>query len=113
MNLNEHVIFAGVRSEIPEIMSLFDIFLFPSKMEGLGIVAIEAQASNLPCIISENIPKSIDMKLGLVSRLPLEIDEWVSKILNCNKVNVSKINLLSNNDFNINATCKKLIEKYW
>lgn len=111
-NLNNHVIFAGVRSEIPEIMSLFDMFLFPSKMEGLGIVAIEAQAANLSCIISEIVPKSVDMQLGLVSWVPLEKDKWINKILNYKNINVEKNERLAESNFDIGVTCKKLVEKY-
>lgn len=40
-------------------MQAFDVFLFPSLYEGLGIVGIEAQATGLPVIASENIPKSM------------------------------------------------------
>lgn len=34
-----------------------DIFVFPSLWEGLGIVAIEAQAAGLPTICSDQVPK--------------------------------------------------------
>jgi glycosyltransferase involved in cell wall biosynthesis len=41
------------RSDIPEIMKAMDVFVFPSLYEGLGIVLIEAQVSNLRRIVSE------------------------------------------------------------
>ena len=56
-NLDEHVVFLGVRKDIPDLMNLFDVFLFPSTYEGLGIVGIEAQASGLPTFMSEAVPK--------------------------------------------------------
>ena len=55
--LNEKVIFAGERTDIPELLSAMDIFIFPSIHEGLGIVAIEAQAAGLIIIASNAIPK--------------------------------------------------------
>lgn len=55
-NLENCVIFMGVRDDIPDLMNLFDCFVFPSHSEGLGIVAIEAQAAGLPCFVSEGIP---------------------------------------------------------
>lgn len=57
LGLSESVRFLGVRSDIPELLQAFDVFLFPSLYEGLGIVAIEAQAAGLPTIVSEHIPE--------------------------------------------------------
>ena len=50
------VIFYGTTQKVPEILSAMDIFVFPSLSEGLGIVALEAQASGLPTICSSAIP---------------------------------------------------------
>ena len=53
--LTEHVTFTGGRNDVPDMMNLFDLFVFPSFYEGLGIVLIEAQAAGLPCIASDAI----------------------------------------------------------
>lgn len=55
--LAEKVIFLGPREDVAELYQAMDIFLFPSFYEGLGIVAIEAQVSNLSVIASDLIPK--------------------------------------------------------
>ncbi|WP_165364214.1 glycosyltransferase family 1 protein [Sporolactobacillus sp. THM19-2] len=55
-NLTGSVHFLGIRSDIPDLMQAFDAFVFPSLFEGLGIVLVEAQASGLPCFVSERIP---------------------------------------------------------
>ena len=55
--VHEYVTFAGMRSDIPEMLWAMDIFLFPSLYEGLGIAGIEAQATGLPCIFSEEVPR--------------------------------------------------------
>ncbi len=55
-NLQNKVIFLGQRSDIHDIMQAMDVFLFPSRFEGLGIVLIEAQASGLPCVTSTAVP---------------------------------------------------------
>lgn len=47
----------GQRSDVNEILSVSDLFLLPSRFEGLGIVLVEAQASGLPCVMSDVIPK--------------------------------------------------------
>ncbi|MVP00490.1 glycosyltransferase family 1 protein [Paenibacillus lutrae] len=72
----------GVRKDIPELIGAFDLFLLPSLYEGLGIVVIEAQAAGVPCLISDQVPEEADLKLGLVSRLPLQADagEWAAQM---------------------------------
>lgn len=60
-NLLKQVIFVGRKSNPEDYMQAFDIFLLPSKYEGLGLVAIEAQCSGLPVITSNNVPEDINI----------------------------------------------------
>ena len=80
-HLQDKVIFMGLRKDIPDIMNLFDLFLFPSLYEGLGIVGIEAQAAGLPCIFSDTIPMNA-IVTDNVTRISLNapIVEWVNTI---------------------------------
>lgn len=55
--LEDAVSFLGVRDDVQKLYQGMDLFLFPSLFEGLGIVLIEAQACDLPCLISDVIPK--------------------------------------------------------
>ncbi|MDH7576316.1 MAG: glycosyltransferase family 4 protein [Bacillota bacterium] len=45
MNLSERVIFTGYRSDIPPLLSHFDLVVIPSIQEGLSIFCLEALAS--------------------------------------------------------------------
>lgn len=54
--IKEKVIFLGMCNDVPSILQMFDIFVFPSIFEGLGLAIIEAQASGLPCIASKAVP---------------------------------------------------------
>ncbi len=56
LGLKDHVIITGARTDVSILLQAMDVFVFPSNFEGLGIVAIEAQAAGLPCIVSESIP---------------------------------------------------------
>lgn len=58
----DNVFFLGERRDIPEIMRAFDIFVFPSLTEGLGISLLEAMYMGLPAIASsiEGILEIID-----------------------------------------------------
>ncbi|NRG47241.1 glycosyltransferase [Bacillus sp. CRN 9] len=59
LNLDENVIFMGIREDISDLLQAFDIFLFPSLNEGLGIVAIESQAASLKTFVSDGVPAEV------------------------------------------------------
>lgn len=56
LGIDRNIIFAGVRSDITDILSGSDVFILPSLFEGLGIVMIEAQANGIPIVCSNVIP---------------------------------------------------------
>jgi glycosyltransferase EpsF len=49
--------FAGIRRDLKRLMYASDLFLFPSRGEGLGMVAVEAQATGLPVLASTAVPR--------------------------------------------------------
>jgi len=59
LGLLNSVIFTGLRSDIPDLLHAMDVFVFPSLYEGLPVTLIEAQASGLPCIISDSITSEV------------------------------------------------------
>ncbi|NMH75287.1 glycosyltransferase family 1 protein [Bacillus sp. RO2] len=81
LKLEEKIVFAGVRSDIPDLLQGMDLFAFPSLHEGLPVTLIEAQSAGVPCLISEVITEEVDMGLGLVEYLPIKKhDQWVEAI---------------------------------
>lgn len=82
LNISEDVIFLGSRNDVSDLLQAMDIFVFPSKSEGFGIAVVEAQASGLPCLISDVIPKDA-IATDLVVSLSLESDAkvWSREIL--------------------------------
>jgi len=84
LGIQEKVILTGSVSNVHEYMQAMDVFVFPSHYEGLGMVAIEAQASGLPCVISDRIPKQV-IVTEVVTSLPLSnASHWVGVILDKN-----------------------------
>lgn len=85
MNL-ENVIFKGRVNNVHEWMQAFDVFLLPSRFEGLPVVLIEAQASGLICLASDNVSveAAITPKLSYLS---LENPaDWADAICNADFV---------------------------
>jgi glycosyltransferase involved in cell wall biosynthesis len=62
LRIERNVIFAGHRNDIPEMLSIMDIFVLPSVKEGLPMVILEAMASKKPVIAARvgGIPKVIN-----------------------------------------------------
>ena len=55
LGLSDNVVFAGhvPYDEVPSMLGMAEIFVFPSKAEGFPLVVLEAMACGLPCIISD------------------------------------------------------------
>lgn len=52
-DLGVKLILAGYRNDIGEILKCADVFVFPSKREGLPVSVMEAMAAGLACVVSE------------------------------------------------------------
>lgn len=55
--LESKVTFLGARGDVDKIYQAMDLFILPSQFEGLGVVALEAQAALLPCVLSGGVPE--------------------------------------------------------
>ena len=77
LGINDNVIFTGIRSDIPELLSAMDVFLFPSFFEGMPNTIIEAQAIGIPCVLSDSITREADVT-GLLHYVSLKErpDKW-------------------------------------
>lgn len=82
LNLSDSVIFYGNTYKAHEYYQAMDCFVFPSLYEGLGIVAIEAQAAGLRTLCSEAIPQEakITEQLEYMS-LSDSPKKWADKVL--------------------------------
>lgn len=80
LQLRDHVIFTGIRSDVPDLLSAMDVFVFPSLYEGMPNTVIEAQATGLPCLISDTITQQANIT-GLVHYQSLdEPSKWAKCI---------------------------------
>jgi glycosyltransferase EpsF len=67
LGIEDNVVFLGSRSDVPRIMTTFDVFLLPSLFEGIPLVLIEAQAKGIPILASDKVNKKVDLELGLIN----------------------------------------------
>lgn len=79
--LSDSVLCLNSTSQIEDMYLVMDVFVFPSHYEGLGIVAIEAQAMGLPVVTSDQVPQEVAItEYCQFLSLTAPIDEWVDAL---------------------------------
>ena len=111
LNISNKVKVLGLRTDVPELINLMDVFILPSIYEGFGIVLLEAQSVGIPCIVSENIQKEVDVGLKLINWVHLQNKKsWISSIIKKknDKIKNKSIleNIISSSRFNISNVVK-------
>ncbi len=113
-SINNRVIFTGVQDS-SKMYQAMDIFAFPSLLEGLGMVAIEAIASGLPVVASEYVPDEIDLSRN-VQHLPIgenNLYKWIDCIQNIDFANRKEsLHAIVDAGYSIQCESKKLQETY-
>lgn len=82
LNLENNVIFLGKCTEVEKYLQAMDLFVLPSLHEGLPVVLIEAQASGLPCFVSDKVSKEADLTNSMKFIDISNIKPWVEDINN-------------------------------
>lgn len=115
--LAQKIVMAGVRSDIPAIMSALDCMLFPSLWEGLPVSVIESQMANLPCVLSTNISRETQIS-GLLSWFSLKKSDqdWAEEAIELANQHFNNRNDYSftpqNTGYDINKTVEQLMQFY-
>lgn len=114
LGISNKVIFAGLRTDVNELLQAMDVFLFPSLYEGLPVSIVEAQASGLPCVISDKVPIECK-KTDLVYQMNLSDtpEKWADKIEELSKIERrNTYQEIKESGFDIKANAEKLEEFY-
>ena len=91
--LQDRIQMTGVRPDISQLLQAADVFLFPSLWEGLPVSVIEAQATGLPCVISDTISKEVEVSpLVEWHSLTESPEHWARRCLDLAKENMGKRN---------------------
>ncbi len=113
--LEKFVLFLGKRNDVNMLMQALDVFLLPSKYEGLPVSLVEAQCSGLHCFISDTITKDVEAtdRLHYMS-LKESCSVWANEILKFNDGYERRDvkDKIFNSHFNIKNEARKLQEFY-
>ena len=114
LGLSKDVIFMGSRSDVNQLMQAMDIFVFPSLYEGLPLTMVEAQASGLPCLISNNIPDECILVQDLVKKKNItdSAADWANIICSISLNRKQYLQAITKAGYNIKYEAEKLQDFY-
>ncbi|MEI6603416.1 MAG: glycosyltransferase [Clostridia bacterium] len=114
-NLLERVTFAGVREDVPRLLSAASLMIFPSLWEGLPGAVIEARIAGVP-VVASNLPgvREIASILGDITVVNLEagIEEWARACMRALSNPCRNEPDISGTPFDI-AVCSHKFKKIW
>lgn len=83
LGLDDFVMFLGVKEDANRLYQAFDVFLLPSRYEGLPVVGVEAQISGVTCVFSSAMTKETKFTDSLTFiDLEKSVYEWAAAVLN-------------------------------
>ena len=114
LGIQHYIHFLGRQENISPYLSAADCFILPSMHEGLPMVALEAQASGLPLIVSTGVTQEAKAS-EFFSRISLkdEIQIWVDEIQKFMRIKNKDRNIPPElNNFSIEKTVEVISEIY-
>lgn len=113
LGLSDKVYFLGLRSEVHDLYNAMDVFCFPTRYEGLGMVVVEAQFNGLPVLTSTAVPEEAIVYSELVEYDSLYLNkasEWARDLFKLKRINND---LMVNNCYSIELEALKLEKIYY
>ena len=111
--LKDKVTFVGNVDNVNDYLQAFDVFLLPSIHEAFPVVLVEAQASGLPCLVSNNISQDVKVIENVCFLDIKNFYEWIKKIKNIKLTErQSCLNEMYNMGYDISNTSNLLRNEY-
>lgn len=112
LGMEEKVLFLGRRADAYRYYQAMDLFMLPSRYEGLPVVGVEAQASGLPWVMSDVVTSEIKI-LDSTKFVSGGIDKYVNAVVEGLKVNRKDTSEeMIKAGFDIQTEARKLLEYY-
>lgn len=114
LGLQKNVFFLGNQNKIENFYQAMDIFILPSRYEGLPGSVVEAQAAGLKCFISEAVTKEVKITdLVTFLKLSQEPKIWADKMIQNKDYNrKSQIAKITEAGFNIKQQIAEIEKLY-
>lgn len=112
--ITDKVIFAGTTNDSAPYYSAMDVFCLPSIYEGLPVVALEAQAAGLPCLISDKVTAecAVTDRVSFIS-IECGTEKWVDALSSVTSEGRNEATLLfKNGKFDIEKSAYELLNFY-
>ena len=113
--IQDSILFLGNRDDVYRLYQAMDVFVLPSRYEGLPVVGVEAQAAGLPCVLSDKMTEETKMteNAGFLS-IDDGIDNWADVVPSKMKFqrNASAYRDIRKAGFSINERANRLTEFY-
>lgn len=110
LGVNDRVKFLGYRKDVLEICKVADLFVFPSKREGLPVSLIEAIACGVPCVASDVRGNRDILSIDNLCKSNKE-DEW-RRLVQRGFYNYAKVNIVDNK-FELSKIMKRFENIYF
>ncbi len=113
LGLRDKAMMLGNRTDVNELLQAFDCFVMTSRNEGFSIAAVEAQAADLPLLVSPAIPEEACLTDSVYRIGSFEAEEWAEWLFKLErKARADNSGLIAEAGYDISTIAAQLTDFY-
>ena len=110
--IDDRVIFLGVRNDVPKLLNAMDVFVLPSRYEGLPVALVEVQANGLPTYVSTAVTTEMKVSSNMhFISIDNDPSKWAKEILESDNKRLPSH--IKESGYDIGSAVIALKEKYY